>query len=388
MDDKEILYRVIKGFELVPANRGFGHPYVTKTGAATLDLSKRINTWIKQNFPQSNIMTSYEGVYKTINFRRVMTEHLIFKQFIRETIEEARSQSTTRKVRDAIVASDPSHIKPAQKTNRIYAPDLSTEDLIKKIKGLYNTEVKVIEPSKPGSDSSKFPTLEFKVDGTDIRIVHAKGIVAGAEGEIKQETTIQGKIRAVGKPVKIEAITTPGQTVSYKDIIDFKRVGGNKKADFVFERKDGTRVYVQYKSPTHQQMSGITKFDPSKYKELGSFIEEVKAAVSKSPNKRLDSPMFREISDDEIGTELKKLAVYGVQNNTPEGVQLYCIGDLDLKSVSEDVMKLTASKIYAYPEIPIDLDRPVLGATFRADRNQYGVPNVRFGIYPASYFKG
>lgn len=77
MDDKEILRRIIKGFELVPAKHGFGHPYVTKTGAATPDLSKRINAWIKQNFPQSNIITSYEGVYKAINFRRAMNENRI-----------------------------------------------------------------------------------------------------------------------------------------------------------------------------------------------------------------------------------------------------------------------------------------------------------------------
>lgn len=74
MDDKEILRIVIQGFQLVPAKQGFGHPYVTKTGAATPDLSKRINAWIKQNFPQSNIITSYEGVYKTLNFRRAMNE--------------------------------------------------------------------------------------------------------------------------------------------------------------------------------------------------------------------------------------------------------------------------------------------------------------------------
>jgi hypothetical protein len=77
MDDKEILRRVIQGFQLIPAKRGFGHPYVTKTGAATPDLSKRINAWIKQNFPQSNIITSHEGVYKTINFRRAMNENRI-----------------------------------------------------------------------------------------------------------------------------------------------------------------------------------------------------------------------------------------------------------------------------------------------------------------------
>jgi hypothetical protein len=77
MDDKEILRRVIKGFELIPTKRGFGHPYVTKTGAATPDLAKRINAWIKQNFPQSNIASSYEGTYKTISFRRVMNEGII-----------------------------------------------------------------------------------------------------------------------------------------------------------------------------------------------------------------------------------------------------------------------------------------------------------------------
>jgi len=97
MDDKEILYRVIKGFELVPAKRGFGHPYVTKTGAATPDLSKRINAWIKQNFPQSNIMTSYEGVYKAINFRRAMNENRI------RLVDLFEIEGPTRTPKDRIV---------------------------------------------------------------------------------------------------------------------------------------------------------------------------------------------------------------------------------------------------------------------------------------------
>jgi len=93
MDDKEILRRVIKGFELIPAKQGFGYPYVTKTGAATPDLSKRINVWIKQNFPQSNIITSYEGAYKTINFRRAVKESTIklsdlIEYMTRDTIEQ------------------------------------------------------------------------------------------------------------------------------------------------------------------------------------------------------------------------------------------------------------------------------------------------------------
>ena len=95
MDDKDILYRVIKGFELIPAKYGYGHPYVTKTGAATPDLSKRINAWIKQNFPQSNIITSYEGVYKTINFRRAMNETRIRLVDLLE-IEQGKKVSKNR----------------------------------------------------------------------------------------------------------------------------------------------------------------------------------------------------------------------------------------------------------------------------------------------------
>lgn len=97
MDDREILYRVIKGFELIPAKQGFGHPYVTKTGAATLDLSKRINVWIKQNFPQSNIITSYEGVYKAINFRRAMNETRI------RLVDLFEIEGPTRTPKDRIV---------------------------------------------------------------------------------------------------------------------------------------------------------------------------------------------------------------------------------------------------------------------------------------------
>jgi hypothetical protein len=138
MDDKEILRRVIQGFQLVPAKRGFGHPYVTKTGAATPDLSKRINTWIKQNFPQSNIMTSYEGVYKTINFRRVMAEHLIIKQLVLETIEEVgRIQTGQRVMRDKVFkqiqAVDPD-ARLSSDITRIYSSKLTGKE--KEISGL------------------------------------------------------------------------------------------------------------------------------------------------------------------------------------------------------------------------------------------------------------
>jgi len=307
---------------------------------------------------------------------------LIIEHIVRKLVIEARSQSATRKVRDAIVASDSSRIKAAQTPNRLFAPETSTEDIIKKIKGLYKTDVKVIEPKQSGSQSSKFPTLEFNVDGNTIQIVHAKGIVAGAEGESKQETNIQKQIQDFGHSITLEVIDAQGKKHTFKDIDGFVKIAGNKKADFAFTVNQKPTVFVQHKSPVHQQMSGITKFNRADYPEIDTFIKDVAEAVKNSPTGRLDKPMSREITDP----KLKAAAVYGSQNGTADGVQLYCIGDLGLEGEGA-VKQLTANKIYVYPELPEGSDTPILGATYRKDRNQYGIPNVRFGIYPASYIK-
>lgn len=307
---------------------------------------------------------------------------LILEHIVREVILEARSQSTTRKVRDAIIASDPTNIKPAQKANRIFAPKLSTEDIINKIKELYKTDVKAIEPKQTGSESSKFPTLEFDVDGDTVKIVHAKGVVAGAEGESKQEIGISGQLQTKGTPVTLKVVDARGKEHFYNNIDGFRKIIGNKKADFAFTSKGVDKVFIQHKSPAHQQMSGVTKFKREDYPELNSFIQKVADTVKDSLTGRLEKSISQPITDP----KLRVLAVYGDQNNTADGVQIYCIGDLGLKEEG-DVMQLTANEIYVYPEIPRGQNTPILGATYRGDRNQYGIPNVRFGIYPASYIK-
>ncbi len=378
VDSKEILRRVIQGFELVPAKQGFGHPYVTKTGAATPDLAKRITAWIKQNFPQSDIIASYEGAYKTINFRKVMAEHLVIKQLVIETVQEARSQSVTRKVRDQIVKLDPDHIRPAQNTNRLFAPGLDTKDLISKIEKQYNTKVDIIEPGKTGSQSSKFPTLTFDVDGTPVSIVHAKGIIAGAEGESKQEANIQNQLQ--GKKVTLYI-----GDKDYTNVDGFKKISGNKKADFAFTSGTKEVAFVQHKSPTHQQMSGINKFKAEggsyMYPEMNELVKRVKEEVAKDG--RLTSKVVVPITSK--GLDL--LAVYGdpKDKGTADFVEAYCVGDLELKETSNNVYELTAPEIYVYPKIPEGKNKPTLVATYRKGRNQDGIQDVRFGIYPESY---
>lgn len=314
------------------------------------------------------------------NTTLTLQKQLIFEHAITKALNEAFTRSSTRNVRDKIVALDPDRIRAAGKTNRVYAPQVTPDEFKQMIEKEFNTEVDIIEPGKEGSKSSKFFTFKFNVNGKDESIVLAKGIIAGEEGERKQEASINDQIKQEGA-ITLEIIDAKGNKHRTDGITGFSKVSGNKKADFVFT--GGEKIYVQHKSPSHQQMSGTAKFSHKKYKELNDFIQKVSKSVKNSPDGRLQKPMFEPIKD----LELKKLAVYGDQDGTPNGVQVYAIGDLRLEGEGK-VKRLVASKIYFYDEIPGGEESPVLGATYRRDRNQYGIPNVRFGIYPASYFKG
>jgi hypothetical protein len=309
-----------------------------------------------------------------------LQKQLVFENVIGDALDEAFTRSSTRNTRDAIVALDSSRVKPAGKIDRVYAPNVSAEEFKQMIEKEFNTTVDIIKPGEEGSKSSKFSTFKFKTGDKEESIVLAKGIVAGEEGEKKQEASINDQIKQAGS-ITLEIIDTEGKKHHIENITGFSKVTGNKKADFVFT--GGDKIYVQHKSPSHQQMSGVAKFDRKEYPELDAFINKVKKEVKNSPNGRLDKPMYQPIKD----SELKKLAVYGSQDGTPNGVQIYAVGNLSLEGEGK-VKKLAASKTYTYPEVPEGEDAPVLGATYRLDRNQYGIPNVRFGIYPASYFKG
>lgn len=303
---------------------------------------------------------------------------LIIEHIVRKLALEARSQSATRKVRDAIVASDTSHIKSAQAANRIFAPDLSTEDIINKIKKLYSAEVRVIEPKQEGSESSKFPTLEFDVDGNTVKIVHAKGIVAGAEGEEKQVSSIQNQLQGKSITLRIGKET-------YNDVDGFKKIIGNKKADFAFTSKGKDVAFIQHKSLTHQQISGIKKFKKEDgtyvYPEMNELVQQVRTNVK--ANGRLASKVVVPITSK----GLEELAVYGnpQDKGTPNFVEAYCVGDMQLKEVGNNTYELTAPEMYVYPAVP--KDKPILMATYRKGRTQDGIQDVRFGIYPGSYGK-
>lgn len=296
-------------------------------------------------------------------------------------ILEARSQSATRKVRDTLVKAGGSDLRAASTTNRIFS-NITPEAFTELIKTAYpDTEVRIIAAKETGSMSSQFPTFVFKVDDSDISIVLAKGVVRGAEGESKEASTIQEKLTSLGGENGV-TIVAAGET--YTGIKTIEKITGNKKADFKLSGGT-TDLFVQHKSPTHQQMAGIAKKPYSDFPEVKAFVKTVGDQVKESG--RLMKPVGAAINS----TELKQLATYGTTDGTfsPDAVQLYCVGELDLIPGKESgTYKLVGKgETYEYPTIPEGSNEPMLGATYRKGRNQSGIPDVRMGIYPKSYLR-
>lgn len=416
MDDKEILRRVIQGFELIPAKQGFGHPYVTKSGAATPELAKRITTWINQNFTQSHIIASYEGAYKTINFRKVMAEHIIFEHIIRQILEAGYTslgigsfrgkshEDRLNKFVDYIKAGDAIPLKNGKsivvnkvqiitKADKEKDKDLKPEEKGTSYQANSSNDMDALKLALPklsagdqlylyGPDGKHSITTVTKTPELGGK---GKGYQRGSEAEAVEVLNIQKQIDEF-KPEQ-GGITVVG---AGNNIVGIKKVEGMQKADFKFVDEQGNAIaYIQHKSPKHQQMSGIGRDPIRKFEEVQRFAKEVYDLVESSPEKRLKGPYSKLVESE----ELKELAIYGVQEEGPKGVQFYCIGSIELKPIGDNKFELVAPRgqVYKSGQIPQGEEAPTLVATYRAGRNQKVpgtnliIPDTRIGIYPASY---
>jgi hypothetical protein len=398
MDDKEILHRVIKGFELTPAKHGFGHPYVTKTGAATPDLAKRISVWIKQNFPQSNIIASYEGAYKTINFRKVMAEHLIIKQLVRETIEEiGRTQTGQRVARDKVFKQiqtvDPS-ARLSNDITRIYSSKLTgkTEEISDLIKAAGYEPSEIIAPGGKDSKSSQFNTSTFSDEQKPelkYQLVVSPGDIKGARHEKAQnlgiQTQIQEAIKDNNGSIQIKINGLEPYTIT-KGIV--APVPGNLPADTSIDNI----IFLQLKEEKSQQFSGLISV--SKYSttteqdlaEINSFVEDVNKAskgvmTSRNNYKRL--------------VESKSLAKAAIFGDTglpygPKHIQLICRGELKLIKLKDGIYTIEGSNkentLSEVDEISANW-APYFYAKYSARHNQKGIEHCRFNFGPDAWMK-
>lgn len=406
MDEKEVLRYVINGFELTPAKFGFSNSYTTKTGKATKELSNIINDRIKKNFPQTRIKTSFDPIYKTINFYRAMMEHLVMENIIRLLLSEEEYTSLgigsfrgsshrdrTDKFVDYLANGKPIPLKKGE-------PSIISKVEIKK-----GDETTVYDPTTQSQELKQIlPTLRagdkfFLYDTNNVK--HSisavaktpelggkgKGHQRGSQGEATEIANIQKQIDEFNKDG--EGITIVGVG---PNVISIEPVTGMQKADFKFVNKAGNVLgYIQHKSPKHQQMAGVGRKPFTEFKEVQEFAKKVYDTVEKSPSKRLEKPEYSIIQDP----ELKRLAVYGEQEEGPRGVQFYCIGPMELKAVGDNSFELTISggkgRVYTGNQIPEGEEAPTLVATYRAGRNQkvpgtkLVIPDVRLGIYPKNY---
>ena len=90
--DDEVEDRIIKGFNLYPFKQGFGRAFKTTNGKASPSLSKRINTWVSKNFPESHVKVAYEKTYATIN---IFNPNILHEaNFLRSQIIESENSDS------------------------------------------------------------------------------------------------------------------------------------------------------------------------------------------------------------------------------------------------------------------------------------------------------
>jgi hypothetical protein len=214
-----------------------------------------------------------------------------------------------------------------------------------------------------------------------------KGYQRGSEAEATEIANIQKQIDEFNTDKKGISIIGAGD-----NIVGIGPVEGMQKADFKFVDEAGNAVaYIQHKSPKHQQMSGVGRDPIRQFDEVKEFTQRVYKLVNNSPDKRLEKPEWKLIED----VELKKLAIYGNPQEGPKGVQFYCIGPMELKSLGENRFELSVPQgkgyVFTGDQIPQGDEAPTLVATYRAGRNQRVlgskdvIPDTRIGIYPKNY---
>lgn len=205
-----------------------------------------------------------------------------------------------------------------------------------------------------------------------------KGNVAGGDIESKQETAMKAKLE--GKVVTLLATDAEGKQHSYEKVNGFQRIPGNKKADFKFTTQTEKDLYVQHKDPSHQQLAGVVRGALSGDDQVEAFVKKVYDEV------KANGPLKKRMVEPITDPTKQLLAMYGTADGSfsENAVQMYCIGDMGLEDVGENQMKLTANKIYIYPELPAN-DPIVLAATYRSGRNHKSkdglIPDTRIGLY-------
>jgi len=305
-------------------------------------------------------------------------------------ILENRGLSTIRKVRDELVATDPTNLRDAgSRKDRIFAPNTTPEQFKELIKAKYklsDDDIEVIDAKASGSLSSQFPTFNFKVNGSDISIVLAKGVSRGEKGELAQASNLQKQLaqalQANGGSVKIKIGTLEPIEIT-KGIV--QKIPGNLMADLSIDDK----VFIQIKEERFQQLSGLIKtstyVNGTDLVEINSFIDAVKTATG---GEMKPSQGFKRIVESE---SLARPAVFGNINApfSKDHIQLNCKGHLKLVEL-DGFYTIQGSSEANTLAVTDDLKKgdqwwPYMVAKYSDEHNQKGITHCRFNFGTANF---
>jgi hypothetical protein len=301
---------------------------------------------------------------------------------------------TTRKVRDELIATDPSTFRQSKtRPNRIFAPNATEQDFVDAIKSKYNLsddDIDIIKAKATGSLSSRFPTFRFKVGTNNISIVLAKGIQRGERGELTQATNLQEQLAQAlhinGGSIKIKIGTLEPIEITSGLV---RKVSGNPLADLSID----DLIFIQIKEERFQQLSGLIK--TSKYvngPDLTEIDNFVKAVSTTSGGALRPTQNYKRIVES---LSLAKIALFGGTESAPfniDHIQLICKGNLRLVPIDESAGVYTiqgssdsSSLSVTDTLVPGKGWWPYMFAKYSKEHSQKGIVHCRFNFGASNF---
>lgn len=208
-----------------------------------------------------------------------------------------------------------------------------------------------------------------------------KGAGSGTKAEDIALLDISNQLKKIG-PVTV-VLSEGGK--QYKGIDGATTFRGTPKADFSLDAGEQELIFISHKDGStakdFQQYGGFKGI--TQYPEVKTFIEDVRELTGGQLQR--GQSFRRKLTDEEV----KHKAVYGLDFGSEKfginNCQILLQGPLKLDPLNDGTYLLGATHKIITPAIPSRDYEPYLYVTFRSDRNNEGIKDARFGIYPEAY---
>lgn len=189
-----------------------------------------------------------------------------------------------------------------------------------------------------------------------------------------------------------QAVTLIVNNKAYEGITGMTSIPKTPKADFAYKAGDTPVIFVSHKdgktAKDFQQYGGLTQAGIVNHPEVQDFIQAVKNSLQ-DPTQMVGGGGFtRPIQDPEL---MRKL-VYGPEFNAEgpygeDNVQVLYQGTIQYKADPQNpgAFLVGSNHTINNPNVPEGDYAPTFYATFRRNRNQFGIKDIRFGAYTRAF---